>query len=74
VPGQQCVRRNKVGDVIQYSTAHKFGFGCQTATLIIGKPQAPRAQLLSQNSILDGVLLLLVHPSGDCNYYEPKWI
>src|SRR4030095_9560510 len=30
VPGQQCVRRHQVGNVIQYSTADKFGFGCST--------------------------------------------
>src|SRR4030095_13068114 len=48
VPGQQCVRRHKVGNVIQYSTADKFGFGCQAATLVIGKPQSPSTELLSE--------------------------
>jgi hypothetical protein len=52
MPGQQCVRRNKVGNVIQYSTAHNFGFGCQTATLIIGKPQSPSTELLSEDPVL----------------------
>ena len=72
-------RRNEVGNVIQYSTADKFGFRRQTATLIIGKPKPTSAELLSEDSILfaqvlDGMLLLLVHPPGDRNDYEPKWI
>jgi hypothetical protein len=46
---------------------------------IIGKPQSPRAQLLSENSILfaqivDGMLLLLVHPPGERNDYESEGI
>jgi hypothetical protein len=79
VPGQQCVGRNEVGNFVQYSTADKFGFRRQAATLIICKPQSPRAQLLSQDAILfaqiiDGMLLLLIHPPGDSDDYEPKWI
>jgi hypothetical protein len=75
MPGQQCVRRNKVRNVIQQSPTHKFGFGRQTATLIIGKPKPTSAKLLSENSILfpqvlDGMLLLLVHPSAERNDYE----
>jgi hypothetical protein len=52
VPSQQCVRRNEVGNFVQYSTADKVRFRRQAATLIICKPQAPRAQLLSQDPIL----------------------
>jgi hypothetical protein len=52
VPSQQCVRRNEVGNFVQYSTADKVRFRRQAATLIICKPQAPRAQLLSQDAIL----------------------
>ena len=73
------VRRNQVGNFVQYSTADKFGFRRQAATLIIVKPQAPRARLLSQDAILfaqivDGMLLLLIHPPGDSDNYEPTWI
>ena len=65
----------QVGYVIQYTTADKFGFCCQTATLIIGKPKPTSAKLLSENSILfaqvlDGMQLLLVHPPGQRNDYE----
>jgi hypothetical protein len=47
--------------------------------LIIGKPKPTSAKLLPENSILfaqvlDGMLLLLVHPPGQRNDYEPKWI
>ena len=56
-----------------------LAFVCQTATLIICKPQPSGTELLSQDSILfaqilDGMLLLLVHPPGDRNDYEPEWI
>ena len=59
--------------------ADKFSFGCQTATLIIGKPKPTSTKLLSENSILfaqvlDGILLFLVHPPGERNDYEPEWI
>jgi len=40
----------QVGYVIQYTTADKFGFCCQTATLIIGKPKPTSAKLLWQDS------------------------
>src|SRR4030095_1445542 len=52
MPGQQCVRRHKVGNVIQYSPADKFGFGCQAATLVIGKSQSPSTELLSEDPVL----------------------
>src|SRR4029450_6916779 len=52
MPGQQCIRRHKVGNVMQYSTADKFGFGCQAATLVIGKSQSPSAELLSEDPVL----------------------
>ena len=37
VPSQQCVRCNDIVNFVQCSTADKFGFCCQTATLIVGK-------------------------------------
>src|SRR4030095_15823394 len=45
VPGQQGVRRNKVGNVIQYSTPDQFGFRRQASTLIIGKPEPTSTEL-----------------------------
>ena len=77
MPRQQGVRRNDVGDIIQYSAVYKFSFGRQTASLIICKPKPTSAHLLSQDSILfaqvlDGMLLLLIHPTGYCDDYEPK--
>ena len=79
VPDQQCVWGNEVGNFAQYSTADKFRFRRQPATLIIGKPKPTSAKLLFENSILfaqvlDGMLLLLVHPPSDGDDYEPEWI
>ena len=70
---------NEVGNFAQYSTADNFRFRRQPATLIICKQQSPCAQLLSQDSILfaqllNGMLLLLIHPPGDGDDDEPKWI
>jgi len=47
--------------------------------LIICEPQASGTELFSQDSILfaqilDGMLLLLVHPRGQRNDYEPERI
>jgi hypothetical protein len=60
--------------LVQYSTADKFGFHCQPATLIIGKPKPAATKLLSEYSILlaqviDRALLLLVHPPGHGDDY-----
>jgi hypothetical protein len=62
MPGQQCVRRNQVGNFVQYSTANKLGFRCQASALIIGKPKPTSAKLLFENPIL----LVPASPGAAC--------
>src|SRR5262249_26339835 len=53
----------------RYPQGHSFGLGRQTPSLIVVEPKLSAAKLLLEDSILfakvvDGELLLLVHPSG----------
>ncbi len=75
VPAQQCLRRDNRCYFRQHFSSESPGFGGQAATLVVGQAKPPAAELSPQDSvllpqILDGMLLLLIHPSG--NSYKQK--
>jgi hypothetical protein len=49
VPGDQSLGRNKRGHLFQDLPTQAFGFGGQSAALVVIKPQAPLAELLAQD-------------------------
>ena len=64
-------------DFLEGSSTQSLRLDGQAPTLIVGEAQAPVAQLLPEHAILlaqvlDGELLLLVHPSGHCHQQQPE--
>lgn len=69
VPAEQCLWRHDSCHFRQHLSSQQPGFDCQTAALIVGEAKPSTAELRTKDSvllpqILDGVLLLLIHPSG----------
>src|SRR5262245_56402925 len=67
------------GDLRQNQAGQSFGLGRQTASLIVVEPKPSAAKLFLEDSILfakvvDGELLLLVHPSGHGDQQESEWV
>jgi hypothetical protein len=70
VPAQQSLWRHDGGHFRQHLSSEQPGFHCQTPALIVSKAKPPAAKLSTKDSvfltqILDGVLLLLIHPTGN---------
>jgi hypothetical protein len=54
------------------------GFRCQGGALLVSKAQPPVSELNTHNpvlfaQILDGMLLLLIHPASQRNEQKAKW-
>jgi hypothetical protein len=70
VPCQQGLRSYDGGHFCQQPSSQRPGSDGQTAALIVGEAKPPRAELTAKDSvflpqILNGVLLPLIHPSGN---------
>jgi hypothetical protein len=79
VPGQQGLRCDNRSDFSQSASSESFGLGCEPATLIVGKSKPAPAELFPKYSVflpqvVDRLLLLLVHPSGNRNEHESERI
>ena len=72
VPAQQGLRRDNRCQFRQHPSSKPLGFGRETATLVVGEAKPVAAELSAKDSIfrlsiLDRVLLRLIHPSGNGN-------
>ena len=70
MPCQQGLRSYDGGHFCQQPSSQRPGSDGQTAALIVGEAKPPRAELTAKDSvflpqILNGVLLPLIHPSGN---------
>src|SRR5438876_8264151 len=79
VPCHQGLGRDDFRDLSQQFPAQFLRLGRKPAALVIAKSNSPAADLFAKNSILfqkvvDGVLLMLVHPSSDGDDDKSKWI
>jgi hypothetical protein len=79
VPAQQCLRRHDRRDLGQKRSPESFGFRCQPSSLAIREPQTPLAELFAKYTVLFAQIfnylkLALIHPAGNSDQQEPKWI
>jgi hypothetical protein len=79
VPPQKRRRRDDRGHLGQKLAPEAFGSHGQPTPLVIREPQPSFTQLFAQNTVLlslvfDHLKLALIHPSGNCDQYKPKWI
>jgi hypothetical protein len=70
MPPRKAVRADERLDLPQRLAAEGFGFHGQAATLSIGEPESPGAELFPKDAVLfleivDDVALLLANPAGD---------
>jgi len=70
MPSQESLRRDNCRDFSKNATPKYPRLGCQPAALIVIQAESLVAESLPQYSILfaeviDGVALLLAHPTGD---------
>jgi hypothetical protein len=70
VPSQYGLRRHDGGHFCQHPSSQQPGSDGQTAALVVGEAKPSAAELSTKDSVflpqmLDGVLLLLIHPSGN---------
>jgi hypothetical protein len=73
------VRKITPAEVATIVTPETFGLSGQSTPLVVVEAYAVPAELLSQNAIffakiVDDQQLTLVHPAGDGDQHEPKWI
>ena len=76
MPREQGVRRHDGPHLLQHASTECVGFRGQADSLIVGEPEPPRSELLTENAILllqivDDVALLLVDPAGQRDQKEP---
>ena len=76
MPREQGVRRHDRSDLLQHASTECVGFRGQSDPLVVGEPEPPRSELLTEDAILrlqivDHVALLLVDPAGQCDQKEP---
>src|SRR5262249_16828725 len=79
MPSQKRLWSHDGGELVEELSADLLRFRCQSATLIIVETHAAVADLLSKDpilldQILDELLLMLVHPAGQRDNDERKWI
>jgi hypothetical protein len=79
VPSQQCLGRDDGGDRCEHLPTEAFCLAGQPAPLIVIQPQPSAAELFSKDpiffaQIIDGILLLLIHPAGHGDEHKPEWV
>jgi hypothetical protein len=79
VPSQQCLGCDDGGDRCQHLPTEAFCLAGQPAPLSIIQPQPSAAELFSKDPIffaevIDGILLLLIHPAGHGDEHKPEWV
>src|SRR5690242_1638754 len=79
MPGQQGVWRNNSRDLSKHLAAQYLCFYRQATTLIIGESYSSSAEVFSEEAvffekIIDGALLVLIHPSCNREQQELKLI
>jgi hypothetical protein len=79
VPAQQSLWRHDGRHFRQHFSSEQPGFYCQTPAPIVSKAKPSAAKLSTKDSvflaqILDGVLLLLIHPTGNRKKQKPERI
>src|SRR5262249_35630963 len=77
VPPEDCVGRDDGGHLRQTPTAEPFAEDCQPSTFIVSQSESSSAQLRLQNpvfcsEILQGLLLLVLHPTDDDRQHQLK--
>lgn len=73
------IRCYDASDFIQHAATHSLGLGRQTPALIVVESKSSVPKLFPKDAILltkvvNGELLLLVHPSGHRDQQKPKWV
>ena len=79
MPAQQRLRCHDRCQLGQNLPSQSFRPGGQSASLVVGEPPAPLAELLTQHPVLlaqvfDHLKLALIHPSGNSDQDKLKWI
>src|SRR5207247_7491277 len=79
VPCHQGLGRDDFRDLSQQFPSQFLRLGRKPVALVIAESNSPAADLFAKNSILllkvvDGMLLMLVHPSSDGDDDKSKWI
>ena len=79
MPCQQRFRRYDRGHLRQKSATEPFRLGRQTAALIVIEPKPLATKLFLKDPILfakivEGELLLLIHPSSNGDQQKPEWV
>jgi hypothetical protein len=79
MPSQQRLWRNDRGNLRQKPMTNSFRLGRQTSTLVVVEPKPLPTKLFFENSILftkivQGELLLLIHPARYGDQQEPEWV
>jgi hypothetical protein len=72
LPAKQCLWRHKRANFPKQLAAQGLALGGQAPALVVGEPDPLASELLAEHAVLlskvrNGVLLLLVHPPGQCN-------
>jgi len=79
MPSQQCLGCDEGGDRCEHLPTEAFCLAGQPAPLRIIEPQPSATELFSKDSIffaqvIDGILLLLIHPAGHGDEHQPEWV
>src|ERR1039458_610758 len=79
MPGQQGLRRHDHGHLRQKPATEPFRLGRQTTPLVVVEPKPPATKLFFDDPILvtkivEGELLLLIHPASHGDQQEPEWV
>ena len=79
MPSQQSTGCHDGGNFGQYSPSQQLGPYREATPLVVIEAQSPCTELCVQNPILlaqiiDDLLLLVIHPAGDGEQQQPKWI
>jgi hypothetical protein len=79
VPSQQCLGCDDSGERCEHLPTEAFCLAGQPAPLIVIQPEPSAAELFSKDpiffaQIIDGILLLLIHPAGQGDEHKPEWV
>ena len=79
MPSQQCLGGDEGRDCCEHLPTEGFCLAGQAVPLRIIQPQPSATELFSKDSIffaqvIDGILLLLIHPAGHGDEHKPEWV
>ena len=79
MPSQQSILRDNCRDILQHFSADRPDFRFQTALPFVDKPKSPGSEVNPKDAVLlpqirNRMLLLLIHPTIDCDEQKAKWV